>query len=175
MGYVPGCPITKHRTSLYKDIPWDISAGDIPYKSRDIPKQGYPYQYMSSRKSFENVDWKPFGTRAFWQKTCWSYQCLAKVRWKSVIFSVLFEVRLNSNLTEIHFRNGRGCLFLTRSEVYQCKSYLLIFKKDIAKHLWPLHGRVRNSDILNILSSPRGHCDLYTRETTNCKRGLRSF
>ena len=45
MGYVPGCPITKHRTSLYKDIPWDIPAGDIPYKSRDIPKQGYPYQY----------------------------------------------------------------------------------------------------------------------------------
>ena len=45
MGYVPGYPITKHKTSLYMDIPWDIPVWDIPYKSRDIPKQGYPYQY----------------------------------------------------------------------------------------------------------------------------------
>jgi len=32
----------------------------------------------------------------------------------------------------------------------------LIFKKDIAKRLWPLQGRAGDSDILNILSSPSG-------------------
>ena len=62
--------------------------------------------------------------------------------------------------TEFSFCIGRGCLLLSHSEVCQRKSYLLIFKKDIAKRLWPLHGRAGDSDILNILSSPSGA--LYT-------------
>ena len=71
-----------------------------------------------------------------------------------VKFSIPLESCLNSNLSEIHFCKGRGCLLLSSSEVCLHKRYLLIFKKDIAKHLWPLHGRAGDSDILNILSSP---------------------
>ena len=60
-----------------------------------------------------------------------------------VKFSVPLESCLNSNLTEIHFCKGRGCLFFTRSEVCQRKSNLLIFKKDIAKRLWPLQAFIQ--------------------------------
>ena len=41
---------------------------------------------MSSWKSFENVDQKPFGTREFWQKTCWSDHTCPKERLISRIF-----------------------------------------------------------------------------------------
>jgi len=89
---------------------------------------------------------KTIGTKHFNQRPAEAIIVWQKKRPITPIFEVLsfkFESCLNSNLTEIHFCQGRGCLFLACSEVCQRKSYLLIFKKDIAKHLLPLQGRAQ--------------------------------